>query len=90
VGIEEVKNAGSILVLNFETLKKKCLKVLFDGHCFSFTANMIMFVMLCELKTHKFYVHGSVHRESNLRAVQQDSTYSVCYISVGSSASFVC
>ena len=36
------------------------------------------------------YVHGSVHRESNLITVQQDATYSVCYISVGSSTCFGC
>jgi len=38
----------------------------------------------------KFYIHGSVHRESNLIIVQQDATYSVYYISVGSSACFGC
>ena len=38
----------------------------------------------------KFYVHGSVHRESNLITVQQDATYSVYYISVGSSTCFGC
>ena len=31
-----------------------------------------------------FYIHGSVHRESNLTTVQQDATYSVYYTSVGS------
>ena len=34
-----------------------------------------------------FYIHGSVHRESNLITVQQDTIYSVYYISVGSSNS---
>ena len=38
----------------------------------------------------KFYKHGSVHRESNLITVQQDATYSVYYISVGSSTCFGC
>jgi len=28
------------------------------------------------------YIHGSVHRESNLIIVQQDATYSVYYIFV--------
>ena len=37
----------------------------------------------------EFYMHGSVHHESNLRTVQQDATYSVYYISVGSSASCI-
>jgi len=32
---------------------------------------------------YNFYIHGSVHRESNLIIVQQDATYSVYYISVG-------
>ena len=32
----------------------------------------------------------SVHRESNLITVQQDATYSVYYISVGSSTCFGC
>ena len=36
------------------------------------------------------YIHGSVHRESNLIIVQQDATYSVYYISVGSSTCFGC
>jgi len=31
------------------------------------------------------YIHGTVHRESNLITVQKDATYSVYYISVGSS-----
>jgi len=31
------------------------------------------------------YIHGPVHRESNLMIVQQDVTYSVYYFSVGSS-----
>jgi len=38
----------------------------------------------------KFYIHGFVHRESNLITVQQDATYSVYYISVGSSTCFGC
>ena len=38
----------------------------------------------------KFYIHGSVHCESNLITVQQDATYSVYYISVGSSTCFGC
>jgi hypothetical protein len=32
-----------------------------------------------------FYIHGSAHRELNLITVQQNATYSVYYISVGSS-----
>ena len=36
------------------------------------------------------YIHRSVHRESNLITVQQDATYSVYYISVGSSTCFGC
>jgi len=39
---------------------------------------------------YKVYIHGSVHRESNLMTVQQDATYSVYYISVGSSTCFGC
>ena len=35
-------------------------------------------------------VHGSVHHESNLITVQQDATYSVYNISVGSSTCFGC
>ena len=38
----------------------------------------------------EFYIHGSVQRDSNLITVQQDATYSVYYISVGSSTCFVC
>ena len=36
------------------------------------------------------YIHGSVHRESNLITVQRDATYSVYYSSVGSSTCFGC
>ena len=36
------------------------------------------------------HTHGSVHRESTLITVQQDATYSVYYISVGSSTCFKC
>ena len=35
-------------------------------------------------------MHGFVCRESNLIIVQQDATYSVYYISVGSSTRFGC
>ena len=38
----------------------------------------------------KFYINGSVHSELNLITVQQDATYSVYYISVGSSKCFGC
>ena len=38
----------------------------------------------------KCYIHGSVHRESNLLIVQKDATYSVGYFSVGSSTCFGC
>jgi len=37
-----------------------------------------------------FYILGSVHCESNLLTVQQDATYSVYYISVGSSTCSRC
>ena len=37
-----------------------------------------------------FYVHGSMHHELNSITVQQDATYSVYYISVGSSTCFGC
>ena len=36
------------------------------------------------------YIHGSVNRESNLITFQQDATYSVYYISLGSSTCFGC
>ena len=38
----------------------------------------------------EFYIHGSVHRESNFITVQQDATYSVYSISVGSSTCSGC
>ena len=41
-------------------------------------------------RKNKFYIHGSMHRESNLITVQQDATYSVYYISAGSSTCFGC
>ena len=41
-------------------------------------------------KINGFYIHGSVHRESNLIIVQQDATYSVYYVSIGSSTCFGC
>ena len=37
-----------------------------------------------------FYIHGSVHRESNSITVQQDATYSFYYISVGRYTCFGC
>jgi len=39
---------------------------------------------------HIYYIHGSVHHELSLIIVQQDVTYSVYYISVGSSTCFGC
>ena len=47
-------------------------------------------VYFASTKLFFFYVHGSVHRESNLITVQQDATYSVYYISVGSSTCSGC
>jgi len=38
----------------------------------------------------QFYIRRSVHRESNLIIFLQDATYSVYYISVGSSTCFGC
>jgi len=38
----------------------------------------------------EFYIHGPVHRESNLLTVRQDATYPVYYFSVGSSTCFGC
>jgi len=43
-----------------------------------------LMAVLCRHNTDTvFYIHGSVHHESNLITVQQDATYSVYYISVG-------
>ena len=42
------------------------------------------------LKFFFIYIHGSVHHESNSITVKQDATYSVYYISVGSSTCFGC
>ena len=48
-------------------------------------------VLLCLTDTSLYiYIHGSVHRESNLITVQHDATYSVYYISVGSCTCFGC
>jgi len=38
----------------------------------------------------EFYIRGSVHRESNLTIFQLDATYSVYYITVGSSTCLGC
>jgi len=55
-------------------------------------ANCVLMTIyvLCLAESIKFYIHGSVHRESNLITVQQDATYSVCYTSLGSSTCFAC
>ena len=37
-----------------------------------------------------FFIHGPVHRETNLIIFQQDANYSVYYISVNSSTCFGC
>jgi len=42
------------------------------------------------LYTFFFNIHGFAYRESNLITVKQDATYSVYYISVGSSTCFGC
>jgi len=42
------------------------------------------------LSLFKFYINGSINRKSNLITAQQDATYSVYYISVGSSTCFGC
>jgi len=54
------------------------------------TSAVKLFVSADNPVGHFFYIHGSVHRESNLITVQQKATYSVCYISVGSSTCFGC
>jgi len=41
-------------------------------------------------RTGVFYIHGSVHRELNLTIFQLNATYSVYYITVGSSICFGC
>jgi len=38
----------------------------------------------------EFYIHGFMHRESNLTIFQLDATYSVYYISADSSTCFRC
>ena len=51
--------------------------------------NETLDVFTSKVKCHfYFYIHGSVDRESNLITVQQDATYSVYCISVGSSTCF--
>ena len=47
-------------------------------------------MMALDIRVLFLYTHGSVHRESNLITVQQDATYSVYYISAGSSTYFGC
>jgi len=59
---------------------------LFYIYCFEPTRN----IAINDKLLNEFYIHGSVHRESNLITVQQDATYSVYYISVGSSTCFGC
>ena len=49
-----------------------------------------IFASLSKLLLKEFYMHGSMHRESNLITVQQDVTYSVYYIYGGSSTCFGC
>ena len=57
---------------------KKCLR------------KILKFFWLDRIMNEDFYINGSVHRESILIIVQQDATYSVYYISVGSSTCFGC
>ena len=48
-------------------------------------------IIFCNaIETREFYIHESMHRESNLIIVQQDAIYSVYYISAGSSTCFGC
>ena len=70
--------------------KKKLILILFyvRGHWQRRYIEKDAFILL--LQSFFFYVHGSVHRESNLITVQQDATYSVYYISVGSSTCSGC
>ena len=56
----------------------------------SWTFWAFSFVCIQIYRSTFFYIHGSVHRESNLITVQQDATHSVYYISIGSSTCFGC
>jgi len=56
-----------------------CITVLLTGLIYGRTPDAIF-----------FYIHVSVHRESNLITAHQDATYSVYYISVCSSTCFGC
>ena len=58
--------------------------------CSSYSCSTLHCVLLINTLFFVLYVHGSVHRESNLITVQKDATYSVYYISVGSSTCFGC
>ena len=58
--------------------------------CSEYLAYIKSLFFISQHSSNKFYIHGSVHHESNLITVQKDATYSVYYISVGSSTCFEC
>jgi len=61
------------------------------GMYFTYVEDVLLFKFVMLLgRSKRVYIHGSVHRESNLIIFQQDATYSVYYISVGSSTCFGC
>jgi len=78
------------LILCTPTLISNELGEDFKGIDHSLLSSMVpsIFPGGTEENQNKFYIHGSVHCESNLITVQQDATYSVYYISVGSSTCF--
>jgi len=77
-----------LLVVNVRESFKSSIQYAGRMPCFS-ALKLLVYSHKCTSK-YFFFIHGSVHHESNLIIVQQDVTYSVYYISVGSSTCFRC
>jgi len=80
------------IAIRSDTISIQCLSLLTDGpKKWGLTPRESRsFSHPWSVQTTEFYVHGSVHHESNLIIFQQDATYSVYYISVGRSTCFGC
>jgi len=80
-------NAASFTYYKYRVVQQHQL-ARYDGH--GFVCRQWTWCRPHWLFNFEFYIHGSVHRESNLIIVQQDVTYSVYFITVGSSTCFGC
>jgi len=81
--------AKAVLLYGCESWKNsKCITAKLQVFINKCPRKILRIFWLDQIINGDFYIHGFVHRDSNLIIVQQDATFSVYYISVGGSTCF--